>query len=235
MRERIILITGTRKGIGAYLAQHYIAMGERVIGCSRSDPEWAGEYADNYTHFCADVSDEQAVRSIFSHIRKTYGRLNVLINNAGIASMNHSLLTPLDSVHHVLATNTVGTFLFCREAAKIMRKSKDGRIVNFATVATPLKLEGEAIYAASKAAIVSLTQTLAREYADYGITVNAIGPGPIKTDLIRGVSSEKLENLLMRQAIHRYGTYDDVRNVIDFFLRPESSFVTGQVIYLGGV
>ena len=116
-----------------------------------------------------------------------------------------------------------------------MRKSKDGRIVNFATVATPLKLEGEAIYAASKAAIVSLTQTLAREYADYGITVNAVGPGPIQTDLIRGVPSEKIETLLMRQAIHRYGTYDDVGNVIDFFLRPQSSFVTGQVIYLGGV
>ena len=149
--------------------------------------------------------------------------------------MNHSLLTPLDSVYQVLATNTIGTFLFCREATKLMRKSKDGRIVNFATVATPLKLEGEAIYAASKAAIVSLTQTLAREYADYGITVNAVGPGPIQTDLIRGVPSEKIETLLMRQAIHRYGTYDDVGNVIDFFLRPQSSFVTGQVIYLGGV
>ena len=235
MSERIILITGTRKGIGAYLAKHYIAMGDHVIGCSRNEPEWALEYADSYTHFCADVSDEQAVRPIFSYIRKTYDRLDVLINNAGIASMNHSLLTPLDSVHQVLATNTIGTFLFCREATKLMRKSKDGRIVNFATVATPLKLEGEAIYAASKAAIVSLTQTLAREYADYGITVNAVGPGPIQTDLIRGVPSEKIETLLMRQAIHRFGTYDDVGNVIDFFLCPQSSFVTGQVIYLGGV
>lgn len=116
-----------------------------------------------------------------------------------------------------------------------MRKGKNGRIVNFATVATPLKLEGEAIYAASKAAIVSLTQTLAREYADYGITVNAVGPTPIKTDLIRGVPIEKMERLLARQAIHRYGTYEDVINVIDFFIRSESDFITGQVVYLGGV
>ncbi|MBR1885230.1 MAG: SDR family oxidoreductase, partial [Schwartzia sp.] len=135
----------------------------------------------------------------------------------------------------VFSTNTVGTFLFCREAAKLMRKAHYGRIVNFATVATPLKLEGEAVYAASKAAIVSLTQTLAREYADFGVTVNAVGPTPIKTDLIRGVPMDKMDRLIARQAIQRYGTYEDVENAIDFFLRKESDFITGQVIYLGGV
>ncbi len=149
--------------------------------------------------------------------------------------MNHSLLTPVRAVQQVLSTNTIGTFLLCREAAKLMRKANYGRIVNFSTVAVPLKLAGEAVYAASKAAIVSLTQTLAREYADFGVTVNAIGPTPIKTDLIRGVTSEKLERLLAQQAIHRYGTYEDVENAIDFFLRKESNFITGQVIYLGGV
>ena len=116
-----------------------------------------------------------------------------------------------------------------------MRKANYGRIVNFSTVAVPLKLAGEAVYAASKAAIVSLTQTLAREYADFGVTVNAVGPTPIQTDLIRGVTSEKLEHLLEQQVIHRYGTYEDVENVIEFFLRKESNFITGQVIYLGGV
>jgi len=116
-----------------------------------------------------------------------------------------------------------------------MQKNKYGRIVNFATVATPLKLEGEALYAASKAAIVTLTQILAREFADLGITVNAVGPTPIKTDLIRGVPQAKMDSLLSRQAIREYGTFEDVSNVIDFYLMPESRFVTGQVIYLGGV
>lgn len=232
MTDKIILITGTRKGIGKAIAEHFLSRGDRVIGCSRTAPDWSHE---NYRHFELDVSDEPKVLEMFGDIRKNYGRLDALINNAGIASMNHSLLTPIDTVKRVFSTNTIGTFLFCREAAKLMRKNKTGRIVNCATVATPLKLEGEAIYAASKAAIVSLTQTLAREYADFGITVNAVGPTPIDTDLIRGVPKDKMDRLIARQAIHRLGTFDDVINVIDFFLRAESNFVTGQVVYLGGV
>lgn len=232
MDPQITLITGTRKGIGKYLVEHYITRGHLVVGCSREVPDWT---IQGYKHYEADVSDEKAVLQIFSGIRKEYGRLDNLINNAGIASMNHTILTPLSSVHSVLNTNVVGTFLFCREAAKLMQKNKYGRIVNFATVATPLKLEGEALYAASKAAIVTLTQILAREFADLGITVNAVGPTPIKTDLIRGVPQAKIDLLLSRQAIREYGTFEDVSNLIDFYLMPESRFVTGQVIYLGGV
>jgi len=232
INSQVTLITGTRKGIGKHLVEHYIKRGHIVVGCSRGLPDWT---IQGYKHYEADVSDEKAVLQIFSGIRKEYGRLDNLINNAGIASMNHTILTPLSSVHSVLNTNVVGTFLFCREAAKLMQKNKYGRIVNFATVATPLKLEGEALYAASKAAIVTLTQILAREFADLGITVNAVGPTPIKTDLIRGVPQAKMDSLLSRQAIREYGTFEDVSNVIDFYLMPESRFVTGQVIYLGGV
>ena len=116
-----------------------------------------------------------------------------------------------------------------------MRSSGHGRIINFATVATPLKLEGEAIYAASKAAVVCLTEIFSRELADYGITVNAIGPTPVKTDLIQSIPQDRIQALIQRQAIKRYGEYDDIVNVVDFFIRPESNFITGQVVYLGGV
>jgi 3-oxoacyl-[acyl-carrier protein] reductase len=116
-----------------------------------------------------------------------------------------------------------------------MMINKYGRIVNFTTVATPLRLEGEAIYAASKAAVITLTQVLAREFAPFNITVNAIGPTPIDTDLIRSVPAQKISELLRRQAIPRKGELGDVTNAIDFFIRPESNFVTGQVLFLGGI
>ncbi len=232
MSSPITLITGTRKGIGKFLAEHYVKQGHQVIGCSRTPTDWK---LVNYHHIEADVADESAVKHLFAKIRKDFGRLDHVINNAGVASMNHCLLTPLSTVRNILNTNVIGTFLFCREAAKIMEKKKYGRIVNFTTIATPLKLEGEAIYAASKAAILSLTEILARELASYSITVNAIGPTPIETDLIRSVPKEKMQRLIDRQSIARFGTFEDVSNVIDFYLRKESNFITGQNIYLGGV
>ncbi|MFN3982517.1 MAG: SDR family NAD(P)-dependent oxidoreductase, partial [Caldilinea sp.] len=91
MRDSVVLITGTRKGIGRYLAEHYVRQGAQVVGCSRGEPEWSLE---NYTHFCLDVTDEAAVRKMVAAVNKQFGRIDVLINNAGIASMNHVLLTP---------------------------------------------------------------------------------------------------------------------------------------------
>lgn len=134
-----------------------------------------------------------------------------------------------------METNFIGTFLMCREAARLMKRNQFGRIVNMASIATPLKLEGEAVYAASKAAVISFTQVVAKELASFGITVNAIGPTPIDTDLIKSVPEEKLDQLINLQAIKRRGTFNDVTNLIDFLIRPESDFITGQVIFLGGV
>jgi len=232
MDSPVTLITGTRKGIGKFLAQHYLAAGHHVVGCSRREPVWQH---DNYVHHLLDVSDEQAVQQLFSAVRKQFGGADNVVNNAGIASMNHSLLTPASTVNRVLQTNVLGAFLVCREGAKLMKKNRYGRIVNFTTVAVALKLEGEAAYVASKSAVQALTEVLAREYGPFGITVNAIGPTPVDTDLIKAVPKEKIDNLVSRQAIQRRGTYSDVANVVDFFLQRESDFITGQTLYLGGV
>jgi 3-oxoacyl-[acyl-carrier protein] reductase len=227
-----MLISGARKGIGRSLVEHYLQRGYRVVGCSRQPADWE---AAGYQHYCADVREEAAVRQLVADVRNRMGGLQVLINNAGVAGMNHALLTPLISVKEILETNVVGTFLLCREAARLLRLAPHARIVNFSTVAVPLRLEGEAVYAASKASVEMLTRVLARELAPLGITCNAVGPTPIETDLIRGVPRPKIERLLAAQAIPRLGQPADVANVIDFFLRPESDFVTGQVLYLGGV
>jgi len=214
------------------LAEHYLAQGHRVVGCSRQAPEFEHP---QYVHITADVSDEDQVKALFAQVRRDLGTVHNLLNNAGIASMNHSLLTPYATVRRVMETNLGGTFLFSREAAKLMQKAKFGRIVNFTTVAVPLKLEGEAAYVASKAAVQGLTQVMSRELAQFGITVNAIGPVPVETDLIRAVPKDKIKGLIDRQAIKRFGKYEDVANVCDFFLKPESNFITGQILFLGGV
>jgi len=213
--QQVVLITGARKGIGRSLAEHYLAEGYSVVGCSRKESDLRH---DRYTHYCLDVADETAIKNMFANIAAKNGRLDVLINNAGIASMNHVLLTSVDKAREILETNFIGTFLMCRESARLMKKNQFGRIVNLASVATPLKLEGEAVYAASKAAVISFTQVVAKELASFGITVNAIGPTPIDTDLIKSVPEEKLDQLISMQAIKRRGTFGDVSNLVDFLI-----------------
>ena len=224
-----IIITGTSRGIGRFLCEHYLKQGHNVAGCSRNYSDLTHE---NYLHFTLDVNDEKKVVSMVKNANKQFGKIDVLINNAGIASMNHVLLTPLSTIQSIFETNVFGTFLFLREVAKVMKK---GRIVNLATVATPLNLEGELAYASSKAAVETMTKIASRELALMNITVNAVGPTPVPTDLVKNVSAEKMNSLLNRQAIKRFGTPEDVLNVIDFFLSENSDFITGQIIYLGGV
>ena len=230
--DRVIIITGTRKGIGRYLAEQYLAEGDKVYGCSRRESDLEHP---SYSHACLDVSSEADVMAFVRNVYKENKHIDVLINNAGCASMNHFLLTPYTTAQRVMNTNFFGTFLMCREVAKYMVKAKTGRIVNYSTVAVALNLHGELVYSASKAAVEQLTRVLADEIGESGITVNAVGPTPIDTDLIRSVPEEKLKDLLSHQCIKRFGRFEDVKNVIDFFLRPESDFITAQTIYLGGV
>ena len=227
-----LLITGSRKGIGRAIAEHYLAHGWTVYGCSRTPADWTHE---RYTHYTCDVSNAPAVRTLVRSVEKASNGIDALVNNAGIAAMNALLLTPASTAQDIFATNTLGTFYVLQEVAKGMCRRKSGRIVNFSSIAHPLNLEGEAIYAASKAAVESITRIAAREFGPYGVTVNAIGPTAIDTDLVRTVPKAKLEELRSRQAIPRAGTAGDVIHAVDFFLQPKSDFITGQVLYLGGV
>ena len=227
-----MIITGTRKGIGRYLAETYARRGFIVEGCSRGE---AGFEVENYTHHQVDVADEKQVRGMVASVAKRHGRLDVVLNNAAVASMNHVLLTPAKASNRMLEVNVTGTMLFCREAAKVMMRRKYGRIVNFTTIVAPIALAGEAIYAASKSAVVTFTRILAFELGQWGITCNSFGATPIMTDMIRGVPQDKIDAVVNNLAVKRLGTYEDCSNVCDFFISPASDNITGQVIYLGGV
>jgi len=227
----VVLVTGTRKGIGRSLAEHFVRSGARVVGCSREPVDFT---LPCYTHHLADLTREEDIKALLLTIRKDFGRLDVAINNAGIAALNAAVLTPTGQLDRVMSTNFRGTALVCREAAKLMMRRKFGRIINFSSVALPMLIEGEAVYLASKAAVVAYSRALARELAPYGITVNVVGPGPIETDMVRGVPADKIQRIVDRQAIKRLGRFEDVANVVDFFVRPQSDAITGQVIYLGG-
>jgi 3-oxoacyl-[acyl-carrier protein] reductase len=229
--DRVILITGARKGIGRSLVQHYLDRGHHVIGCSRKPGALS---APRYEEFLVDVSEEQAVLAMMASVERKYGRLDYLINNAGVASMNHVLLTSFASALETIRANFLGTFLCCREGVKLMRRRRFGRIVNLSSVAVPMELEGEAVYAASKAAVECFTRVLAREVAPFGVTCNVVGPNPIRTDLLAGVPEEKLDALVRRQPIREFGRIEDITHVVDSFLADDGRLLTGQVVYLGG-
>lgn len=228
----IILITGDRKGIGRYLSEYYLEKGMTVIGCSRSETNLKHK---NYQHFCLDVSDEQAVKKMYSEIRQTYGRLDVLINNAGVdLSFAPILLVPYKSALRTVEINLLGTFLMSREAAKIMMKNSFGRIINFSSMLVRHEIKGTAIYTASKSAIISFTRVMAKEVYGYNITCNIIAPSAIKTDLMDSVDKGVLKDILKRNAIQKLCKTEDISNTIDWFIKTTSNSITGQIIYMGG-
>ncbi len=232
MKNNTVLITGTSKGIGKYLAQYFLENSYNVVGCSRGESMLDHS---NYYHVICDITIEENVNKAVHSALKRFGSIEILINNAGIASLNHSILTPSTTVKKIFETNFNGTFYFSREVSKVMMRKKGGKIVNFTTVAVPLNLEGEMIYASSKAAIEKMTKIMSKELASSNIQINAIGPTPIETDLIKAVPQIKLQELIDKQSIKRLGTFEDVLNVIKFFIHPNSNMITGQIIYLGGL
>lgn len=229
----VTLITGTSRGIGKGLCDYFLAQGHIVIGCGRSKIENNNE---NYIYFQCDITDEKEVLNIFKFIKGEYKRLDNLINNAGIGSASVSVLTTLETFERVMKINTSVAFLFMREASKMMIKNRYGRIVNITSAGIPIMLEGTTPYLASKAALEMLTKSFANELAGYNITVNAVGPSTIGTDMRQTLSSDAICKYILEHnfMIKEETTIKDLTNVIDFLLRKESKHLTSQIIYLCG-
>lgn len=229
----VMLITGTSKGVGNYLANYYLDKGFIVIGCSRSECDIIN---DNYTHIIADLSNEDEILNIFKIVRKNFKRLDFLINNAVVNPTDLNIaLVPYKRIEHSFKVNVFAPILFCREALKIMSRNKFGRIINIGSMATKHEVPGTSLYTTTKSALIPFTRILSKEVYSLGITANVLSISAIKTDLSKNVKSSKLNEVLNKNAIKKYGDLSDVSNSIDYLIKEKSNAVTGQVIYLGGV
>lgn len=224
----MIIVTGASRGLGRSVAERLISSGREVLSLSRTSE---GVPGDSVT---CDVSDYEAVKAVAQSLRKEKREIEGLVNAAGIASMNLAVTTPPSMTQKLIQTNLAGTIHCCQLFAPLMIRKKAGSIINFSTIAVTLGLKGESIYAASKAGVEGFSRAFAREMADFDIRVNCIAPGPIKTDLLKGVSDEQIDAIVAQQILPKLFLPDDIADLCEFLLGPQSQSLSGQVLKVGG-
>lgn len=236
-RKRISLVTGAAKGIGKAITIRMVSEDHFVVAVDVDDAAGSSLMTElgkeNLCYYHTDISDEKAVLELFQKIKEDYGRLDVLVNNAGMIRDNVIWKMQLDDFESVIDVNLKGTWLMCREAAKMMREQQQGRIVNIASRAW-LGNPGQSNYSASKAGIVGLTRVLALELGKYHVFVNAVAPGLIDTPLTKGLEKDVLEKLIQAQPTKSIGRAEDVAHAVMFLASEQTQFITGQTIYVDG-
>lgn len=229
---RSVVITGGSRGIGAAMVRRFAAGGNRVyfLYASSVDSARALEAETGAVAIQCDVSDEAQVRGAFAQIP----RVDVLINNAGIADWGPINWVEPDRFRRIMDVNVTGTYLCIRAALPSMLERKDGVILNVASMWGLTGASCEAAYAASKAAVIGLTKSLAKELGPSGIRVNAAAPGVIQTDMLKNLSSEDLEALRLETPLETLGHPEDVAETMWFLASPAASFITGEVLNVSG-
>ena len=225
----MIIVTGASRGLGQAIACRLKKNGKKVIGISRSTVQ-----ADIEGFEC-DICDYKALKSVVKTIKKSGEELEAVINVAGIAAMNMAITTDELTVQKVIQTNLIGTIYSCQLFAPLMIRQKKGIFINFSTVAVALALKGEAVYAASKAGVETFSRTFAREMADFNIRVNCIAPGPISTDLLKGISDKQIENITSQQIIQKKFEKSDICDLVELLIDCRASSISGQIINVGGI
>lgn len=225
----MIVVTGASKGLGRAICDRLVAGGVEVLGLARNVEHLP------FRAMACDVSVADDVTSTFREIKRSGAKVAGLVNAAGIASMNLAVTTPPAAVSRIIKTNLLGTIYCCQSVAPLMFRQRAGAIINFSTIAVALGLKGESVYAASKAGVEGFTRAFAREVADFGVAVNCIAPGPIATDLLKGVTSGQIDDIVSRQIIPRQFTPEAVSDLVELLLDPKSRSLSGQVLHVGGV
>lgn len=239
--KRVIVVTGGSRGIGRATAVALSEPGVEVVVNYRSNPDAAKETAaliearGGIPHLCPfDIADQEAVKENFKRIVKDLGRVDVLVNNAGIARDNLLVLMKPGEWDDVLNTNLKGAFLCSQAVVKPMMKQRYGRIVNITSVVGVIGNTGQCNYSAAKAGLIGLSRALAREIISRNITVNAVAPGFIETDMTLQMPEKTRESLLAQIPAGRYGTPEDVAAAVKFLASDAAGYITGQVIHVNG-
>lgn len=234
--DKIAIVTGAANGIGRAISRRLKDEGCYIAAVDIDDENGRSlikELGNNSEFNHCNIADENEVAKLFKSLVSKKGKIDILINNAGIIKDNMIHKMPASDFEDVISTNLKGTWLMCREAAKVMKEQKSGRIVNISSRAW-LGNPGQSNYSASKAGIIGLTRVLALELGRFNVLVNAIAPGLIDTPMTRSLKEEVLQKLVDAQPTKSIGKPEDIANAVSFLVSEKTQFITGQVIYVDG-
>jgi 3-oxoacyl-[acyl-carrier protein] reductase len=240
LKDKISLVTGAAQGIGKAIALRLAEEGSDIIlvdvnkeKCDQTAEEIQGKGRKTWP-YQIDVSDYRQVESLFESETAKWGRLDVLVNNAGITRDNLILRMKEEEWDSVIKINLKGVFNFCKAASKVMMKQRTGVIINISSIIGIMGNAGQVNYSASKAGVIGITKSLAKELASRNIRVNAVAPGFIQTAMTDKLTEEQKQLMLNAIPLKRIGTPEEVANLVLFLACDESSYTTGQVINVDG-
>ena len=238
---KVAIVTGASRGIGRACALRLAADGMTVVVNYSHSEAAAAEVVEKIKAaggdalaVRADVSNPAEVKEMFKTVWKTYGQIDVLVNNAGIVRDEYLLMLTEENLDACLDLNIKG-YLYCAQQAVLkMFRKKSGVIINMSSVSSKMALAGQTVYSATKGAVNSMTQTMAKELAPYGIRVNAVAPGFIATEMIDALPEDKRAQYLTEVPLGRFGTVEDVASVVSMLASDGASYITGQTLVLDG-
>ncbi len=237
---QVALVTGASRGIGRAIAVRLASCGATVAGVARTEAGLEGTLVEirqaggTAEGFAANVADSADVNRVVEAVEAKFGKIHVLVNNAGITRDGLVLRMEDDAWQEVIDTNLKGTFLFSKAVGAIMMRARYGRIINISSVSGLMGNPGQANYSASKAGVIGFTRTVARELASRGITVNAVAPGFITTDMTDALPEKIKAEVKERVPVRRLGTPEDIADLVCYLAGPGASYLTGQIIAVDG-